>query len=162
MSCSLRKSLVVLLICATVATLAGCGPTISRDATEFFGDTAPSIVAIPAEMQGEPDQTYEVLKFDFKSSSGKNIKLYYTITIDGLIGEMYVDGLNLNTTITDTNDPVYLTRDEYIKKIIACGKSFDCAQKVMAQLVQDCKDFRDAKNCWSCEKFGGFEECDWL
>jgi len=130
-------------------------------ANEFFNGKPPAEVKIPIDMQGRPHDKYKIQKGSF-TFNNRNIKMFYAVSRTGLLGNMYVDGSNLNTN--DTSSEVALTRGRYLKRLQDCGEDFICATGVMAELDRDCKLKKDKENCWYCEEFSGpgGDKCPWL
>ena len=149
-----------------VFSLASCTHRVSLSesevlAREFFDGKIPPQVAIPLGLKGRSDGTYKVRKFTL-TSNNKNIKIFYTVSSKGRLGSMYVDGFNLNTA--DPGGVVALTREQYLRKLVACEEDSECVVKAMGELEKDCRANRKSEHCWYCKQFSGLDgdECSWL
>ena len=130
-------------------------------AREFFNGRVPPQVTIPLGLKGSPDGTYKVRKLTL-TSNNKNLKIFYTVSSKGRLGNMYVDGFNLNTV--DPSGVVALTREQYLRKLIACEEDLECVVKAMGELEKDCRANRNSEHCWYCKQFSGpdGDGCSWL
>ena len=130
-------------------------------AREFFYGRVPPQVTIRLDLKGRPDGTYKVRKLTL-TSNNKNLRIFYTVSSKGRLGNMYVDGFNLNTL--DPSRVVALTREQYLRKLIACEEDLECVVKAIGELEKDCRANRNSEHCWYCKQFSGpdGEGCSWL
>jgi hypothetical protein len=137
-------------------------PGSSVLANEFFNGTLPREVAIPADLKGSSNERYKVQRIEL-SYYDRRIRLFYTISRNGLLGQMYAEGINLNTG--DTSFTVLLSRGTFLHKLVACGESFNCVVGVLGDLERDCRTFKDSTNCWYCRQIthdSRDDDCPWL
>jgi hypothetical protein len=68
-------------------------------ANEFFDGRLPTEVAVPASLRGEATARYAVRKFDL-TLGNRTVKVFCTVKRKGLFGNIYTEGIDLNTSNT--------------------------------------------------------------
>lgn len=128
-------------------------------AADFFGETSPSEVVLPAGRRATAGK-FAAIKLDLTTSPERPVKILYTITRMGKLGQMYTQGVDFNTS--DTTFTVAISRDKFFEKFKACGADFNCALNLLAQLETDCRSTRSKEDCWFCTEHGGGQDCSKL